>query len=500
MPIACIENPVDGDPFRKVATGQPLRVPAIAYNAMIDAALDFKNRRDNGRGQTINRFPEAGIILVKNGGETNLDRFEIMELSAPILDADDNINEFQASVKMSGGVPASAAPWNSVAILLQPIAAGSIGKAVISGVVVCQVNMVRSTDTYADITPGESGYLTSSTCGPAEILWADTSDDSGDEGTGGDYEGGDDSDASDPVWAVVRIGRTEAQSQVVFVDDGTDATMQVANSDGLYQGTIGPTSAYFTFGAAGTDDDSPTCWICVNGSGQSPQPPLWQNAAPFNGVYAGLVTSGGEDNPRPLYNVQIQGTYALLAVAQSAASGGSVSVEIGTGSGDTYGDAFTLTADFGPTSGTAGTWASLNIAENDTFKVVYDFGSPGVGDGGYSIDDPTVFDAPVGTMRFVALDQSAPRGWAAMDGSANSSGNGGSGIDMMSFFPYGGTSPSNTAGGVTAGDFGELAGPPEGSYDATGIYGYKASGGGVVASGLPPYKTVTPIERLNTPS
>ena len=48
-------------------------------------------------------------------------------------------------------------------------------------------------------------------------------------------------------------------------------------------------------------------------------------------------------------------------------------------------------------------------------------------------------DSPVGTVRLVTSTATIPRGWAEMNGTSNSSGNGGSGIDMTDKFVRGGS-------------------------------------------------------------
>ncbi len=60
-----------GNAFRKVKTGDQLRIPASAYNAFVDAALDLRGRQQN-RGQTAQPGSEGrsgGIILVRNDSD-----------------------------------------------------------------------------------------------------------------------------------------------------------------------------------------------------------------------------------------------------------------------------------------------------------------------------------------------------------------------------------------------------------------------------------------------
>ena len=59
-------------------------------------------------------------------------------------------------------------------ILLEPLPAGRIGWALAAGVCPAMVDMMSATDRFADVTDGQSGYLTSGAEGSARILWAET--------------------------------------------------------------------------------------------------------------------------------------------------------------------------------------------------------------------------------------------------------------------------------------------------------------------------------------
>lgn len=195
---------IAGDPFRKVVTGDRLRIPAVAYNAFIDAAVANRNQQANGKGIGTQAIKQAGIVLVENVSGADADRFDILTVTAPILSPTDNEDEFTSSVKLQGLTPTSGyrGPF---AVTLAPIANNAIGPAVISGVTLCQVKMIRSTDTFAHSTQDEAGYLTSNTWGGAEILWADVA---------GDSFGAD----SDPVWAMVRLRPAEIQASFAVGD------------------------------------------------------------------------------------------------------------------------------------------------------------------------------------------------------------------------------------------------------------------------------------------
>ena len=63
--------------LRKVQSGDPLRIPAGTFNAIIDAVRDHQQRQQ-GREQTS--FPavrQSGIIRVRNDSGTDRERFDV---------------------------------------------------------------------------------------------------------------------------------------------------------------------------------------------------------------------------------------------------------------------------------------------------------------------------------------------------------------------------------------------------------------------------------------
>lgn len=113
-----------------------------------------------------------------------------------------------------------------------------------------------------------------------------------------------------------------------------------------------------------------------------------------------------------------------------------------------------------------------------------------MGDVGWALVPATSWylDDPIGTVRMVTTT-TVPQGWALMNGTANASGNGGSGINMDSRFPYGSTSAGTTGGGTT-----HTHTIPAGSGIAAGTdLGLTTSANG----NLPPYCTLRFIERLD---
>ena len=77
---------MSGDPFKKVASGDRLHIPATAYNSFIDAAVDFKGRQQNATSRSIPLNSRPGIVRVKNTTGSDLTQFAIVGLDAPLYE------------------------------------------------------------------------------------------------------------------------------------------------------------------------------------------------------------------------------------------------------------------------------------------------------------------------------------------------------------------------------------------------------------------------------
>jgi hypothetical protein len=182
------------DPFEPVHDGQELEIPAEAYNAFIEVALAHRRRLPGRADPTTDYFDQAGIIYVRNDTGADRYRFEIVGLDSPVIGPSDSLLDFQ---NLNGGIIKGVLPdidlhLGKFAVLLEPVphraTAGDRNavKAVVSGVAVCKVNIVSTSDTFCDVEDGTAARLKSGNTGAGTILWAES-------GTG-------------EKWAVVRIG------------------------------------------------------------------------------------------------------------------------------------------------------------------------------------------------------------------------------------------------------------------------------------------------------
>lgn len=114
------------------------------------------------------------IISVENASGSSLPPFSAVEISAPMYNRTGEVWETGAlnyGVEMKVVTP-TAADGKNLAVLLQGLAAGTLGKAVVSGPVSCRVLVESAAEAeyqYAHPVYGQT-YLKASESGPIRIL------------------------------------------------------------------------------------------------------------------------------------------------------------------------------------------------------------------------------------------------------------------------------------------------------------------------------------------
>jgi len=180
------------DSLRKVQSGQKLHIPAQAYNAFIDAAVDYRRRTTHIGQKSEPTARQASIVLVRNDSGSNQNRLAVLGIDTPIIDPTTNDNEFKNRVALSCVTPAVDTHEGKLVILAEPIATGKIGRAYAAGVCPVQI-IVLDEDAeayqFADIFDGYALGLFADPNGSASILWKE-------EGTG-------------LKWAIVRFGNRQ---------------------------------------------------------------------------------------------------------------------------------------------------------------------------------------------------------------------------------------------------------------------------------------------------
>ena len=111
------------DHMKKVQSGDPLVVPAQAYNAFIDAAKDFQQRTRHVGQTATPGYRSAGIVLVKNQSGTDRLRFDVLGLGDPIILPDSGgvaEQQFKNTVAFRGDLPDEKLHKGRFAILAEP--------------------------------------------------------------------------------------------------------------------------------------------------------------------------------------------------------------------------------------------------------------------------------------------------------------------------------------------------------------------------------------------
>lgn len=159
-----------GDRFQKTQAGRPLEIPAATWNAMIDAArahAEQQHRQDTGT-DLLSR--QADLVKVRNESGQDLPRFSVLGIDTPVIPPEANEREFKNQVALRATLPDQSHTGRFV-VLHDPLRANRIGRAWVSGVCVCRVQVEQDWHTHAVADPGNTGSLLSKPDGAAQILW-----------------------------------------------------------------------------------------------------------------------------------------------------------------------------------------------------------------------------------------------------------------------------------------------------------------------------------------
>jgi hypothetical protein len=150
---------------RKTKTGLPMSFPASVYNDILDVTREFKRSRSLGGAAQRGAPATETRVLLKNGsGSAITNPFSVLEISARLGAAEDYRNK----KTLQGVTPTSAA--RPVAILQAGAASGELVEAVVAGTTLARVNVVSTSDRYADAVSGDRDKLKSGAAGRFEIV------------------------------------------------------------------------------------------------------------------------------------------------------------------------------------------------------------------------------------------------------------------------------------------------------------------------------------------
>ncbi|HYD00136.1 MAG TPA: hypothetical protein VEB22_02835 [Phycisphaerales bacterium] len=178
-----------GDDLRRVRVGEPLRIPAGAYNAFVDAALQQRSRGRDARAEAAVDTAQPGIVLVRNDSTEPVEPHHALAITGVLVEPDEEDGErtFHSRTPLTADVATPDAPPLAFVVALQPIQPGELGRCIVSGVTVARVYVRDELDATCELSAGET-LLATTPMGGAPILWKE-------EGTG-------------EKWAVIELGRS----------------------------------------------------------------------------------------------------------------------------------------------------------------------------------------------------------------------------------------------------------------------------------------------------
>lgn len=162
-----------GDAMKKVKPGDPLVIPAATFNTFIDSARDFLARQHQQAQAGTPSGRHNCIVLVRNDSGSDRERFDVLGISGPVFDPASDAEAFKNYPAMTGVTPAEDDHQGKFVVLLEPVLAGKLARAVATGVVPARVNVPDEDYPYrlAEITDGSAANLTAAKRGSAAILW-----------------------------------------------------------------------------------------------------------------------------------------------------------------------------------------------------------------------------------------------------------------------------------------------------------------------------------------
>jgi hypothetical protein len=159
--------------WQKKRAGDPLKIPAGAYNEMLDLLAQRETMQTPGGD--ITRPP--GLVKIKNDSGSDLYRFAILGIDDQLIRTDGpptgNSFEFRANPLLKGVTPRAPDHYGRFAVVQQPLKAGEIGWGMVSGLTPVRVTirLGRAEATWADIEVGNTYRLEAYNAGSAKILW-----------------------------------------------------------------------------------------------------------------------------------------------------------------------------------------------------------------------------------------------------------------------------------------------------------------------------------------
>ena len=153
--------------MEKVRSGEAVSIKAATWNAFVDAANWVKEAKQNSLGVGIRSGIGGGIVPMKNMEDAAYPRFSALVITGVAVSPSANEDEFVSCPPVFEGqrmiAEREGMPY---AVLLEPVEAGGIGRAMLLGLTPAKVVINSADDKYAVPKVGsDAGALESSETG-----------------------------------------------------------------------------------------------------------------------------------------------------------------------------------------------------------------------------------------------------------------------------------------------------------------------------------------------
>ena len=162
------------EPGQSVATAMSART----WNRFCDAAdIVLRDRYTvNAQAAGANSYA-ANIVFIKNDSNADVGRFGVLGISGVETDPTASAQaaaQFAERPVLTGTTPTTASYSEQFCVTIEPIADGAIGRAAVSGVFACKVNVTDADHQFADVKNNDRTQLESVDCGVCQLLWKES--------------------------------------------------------------------------------------------------------------------------------------------------------------------------------------------------------------------------------------------------------------------------------------------------------------------------------------
>lgn len=162
------------EPGQSVATAMSART----WNRLCDAAdIVLGDRyKVSAPAAGVNQYA-ANIVFIKNDSGADVGRFGVLAISGVETDPTASAQaaaQFAERPVLTGATPTTASYSEQFCVTIEPIADGTVGRAAVSGVFACKVNVTDADHKYADVKNLDATQLASTSCGVCQLLWKES--------------------------------------------------------------------------------------------------------------------------------------------------------------------------------------------------------------------------------------------------------------------------------------------------------------------------------------